>query len=176
MTASTFNLDRCYQLFGLRPEASVAEIKTAYRRLARKFHPDLNPDRPRAQEQFTEIDRAYRSLLAKFDLGESVPKIERQPEESRLKWDTYHKLQSLLQQHKFGPAIALVEGMSVRFPEDLHVRQWQGIIYSHFGRELINKQQLDRATVYLHKALKVDPHNRQLQQEVDLALKSIAKT
>ena len=33
-----------YSILGVTPDSSEAEIKSAYRRLARKFHPDVNPD------------------------------------------------------------------------------------------------------------------------------------
>jgi molecular chaperone DnaJ len=50
-----------YELLGVRRDASPDEIKRAYRRLARQYHPDVNPD-PGAQEQFKEIGRAYEVL------------------------------------------------------------------------------------------------------------------
>jgi DnaJ-class molecular chaperone len=52
-----------YQILGLAKGASEKEIKSAYRRLARKWHPDANPNDPKAaEEKFKEIAEAYEVL------------------------------------------------------------------------------------------------------------------
>ena len=48
-----------YQILGVNKTASEAEIKSAYRKLARKYHPDLNKDDKTAAEKFKEISNAY---------------------------------------------------------------------------------------------------------------------
>ena len=48
-----------YQILGVTKESSENEIKSAYRRLARKYHPDLNKDNKEAAEKFKEISCAY---------------------------------------------------------------------------------------------------------------------
>jgi molecular chaperone DnaJ len=50
-----------YGILGVRRDASAEDIKRAYRRLAREYHPDVNPD-PVAQEKFKEINAAYEVL------------------------------------------------------------------------------------------------------------------
>jgi molecular chaperone DnaJ len=50
-----------YGILGVRRDASADEIKRAYRRLAREYHPDINPD-PVAQEKFKDINAAYEVL------------------------------------------------------------------------------------------------------------------
>lgn len=48
-----------YEILGVNKTASEAEIKSAYRKLARKYHPDLNKDDKSAAEKFKEISNAY---------------------------------------------------------------------------------------------------------------------
>lgn len=63
-----------YEVLGLSREASEADIKKAYRRLARSHHPDANPEDPGAEDRFKELTEAYEVL--------SNP-------ESRRAYDTY---------------------------------------------------------------------------------------
>ena len=48
-----------YDILGVRRNASDKDIKSAYRRMARKLHPDVNPDDSRAQNQFKKVNEAY---------------------------------------------------------------------------------------------------------------------
>ncbi len=48
-----------YSILGLTRSASDKDIKQAYRKLARKYHPDVNPGNKSAEEKFKEINQAY---------------------------------------------------------------------------------------------------------------------
>jgi molecular chaperone DnaJ len=51
-----------YKVLGVSRKASAEEIKKAYRKLARKYHPDRNPDDAEAEERFKEVQGAYDTL------------------------------------------------------------------------------------------------------------------
>jgi curved DNA-binding protein CbpA len=64
-----------YEILGVQRTADEAAIRAAYRKLAKKHHPDVNPDKPDAAARFGEISAAYDLLSdkekrAKFDRGE----------------------------------------------------------------------------------------------------------
>ena len=48
-----------YKVLGVSPDASDEDIKKAYRRLAKKYHPDLHPGDPEAERRMNEINAAY---------------------------------------------------------------------------------------------------------------------
>lgn len=64
-----------YTTLGVGRQASEAEIKSAYRKLAKELHPDRNKDKPNAAERFSQVTQAYDLLSDKetrgrFDRGE----------------------------------------------------------------------------------------------------------
>ncbi|MBR8838200.1 MAG: DnaJ domain-containing protein [Stigonema ocellatum SAG 48.90 = DSM 106950] len=187
------DLGDCYRLLGLRSGACFADIKASYRRLAQQYHPDINPDDKTAKEKFIALTEAYKMLLQVVQPAEIVQQSidsqasepekppgkketpQQQPRskpphwleiEQGLKWRTYEQLQQFLKQRRFPQAIALVEALAQRLPEDGEVRQWQAIAYQIWGRALIAQNQLPKARIYLQKALKTDPNNKTLWHEV----------
>ncbi|MGL5080279.1 MAG: DnaJ domain-containing protein [Microcoleaceae cyanobacterium] len=190
-----------YRTLELTVGASLEEVKASYRRLARRYHPDMNPEAT-AQEKFMAVAEAYKILLEiapsqsvplstsppaspetvssvsyyrrptyQVKVSKKEPSIRRNPQlseiEIKLKESAYRELQHLLKHQRFPRAIALVEGLTQRIPNDPEIRQWQAITYQRWGRQLIKERQLDKARSYLKKALKTDPHNRALWAEVE---------
>jgi curved DNA-binding protein len=51
-----------YKVLGVKRDANEKEIKQAFRKLAKKYHPDANPDNPNAESRFKEINEAYEVL------------------------------------------------------------------------------------------------------------------
>ena len=84
--------DDPYKILGVKKDASAAEIRSAYRKLAKKHHPDLNPGNKQAEESFKAISGAYDLLgdtekRGKYDRGEiDASGAERAPQQS---WRQY---------------------------------------------------------------------------------------
>ena len=183
------------RVLGLRSNASFEEVKASYRRLARRYHPDMNPGDREAEDKFIRITQAYQVLLAAMptavaaaDTAAAVtptastrPKVtvtrpaanrvtvqvnpDLSPEDQILKQRGFNQLQLLFQAQRFPRAIALVDGLAQRLTDDLEVRQWQAIAYQRWGRYLIRHGHYEKARRALKKALRLDPHNKMLRQE-----------
>ena len=199
MFASTVSLEKCYQLLGICHEASLDDLKTAYRSLARQYHPDLNPDDIDAHQRFITLSQAYQVLLDKISSppdqsnyteplvsvkvtvtrktpAPSTPLRQLSKEEIELKRKSYTQVLCLLKHQQFLKAIGLIEGLVQRLPEDIQVHEWQADVYAQFGYQLIERKELNKARIYLKKALKADPHNRQLWQEINRAFDRITRS
>lgn len=206
------DLVNCYHVLGVEPGAPFTQVKAAYRRLARHYHPDVNPDNVEwANQRFIEVTEAYQFIL---NLGEAAaakavrrarskssspspsspspsspspsspsptsnvrvkvhrpsptvqPNVQLSEMDNRLKQQSYNQLQGFLKDQRFPRAIALVEGLAQRIPDDPEVQQWQAITYQQWARYLAQQQDYHKARIYLKKALKADPHNRRLWTEV----------
>src|ERR1051325_197027 len=64
-----------YEVLGVKPDATTDEIRKAYRKLAKQFHPDLNPGKPAAEARFKAVSAAHDILSdpekrARYDRGE----------------------------------------------------------------------------------------------------------
>ncbi len=107
-----------YAVLGLKKTATDAEIKKAYRKIARTHHPDLNPDDSAAEEKFKAASTAYDLLKdtdtrARFDRGEiDATGAEKQPERKFYRdyaQDPGNPYQSSPQYEGFGDASNIFE-------------------------------------------------------------------
>jgi tetratricopeptide (TPR) repeat protein len=76
----TMSLADHYRALGLRTGASFADIKAAYRRLARKYHPDVNPGNQRAKDRFIQVTQAYEVLADLLQPEEIAPAANPDPQ------------------------------------------------------------------------------------------------
>ena len=217
MTSKSMNIiANYYRKLGLNLGASLGEVKASYRRLARIYHPDVNPKDQQAKDKFIAVTEAYKILLMvaptqtesvysstptsttnKKSKSETVYSKTVAPKETKvrvnfkqeqgqngyhtselekqLKQNYYLQLKHLLKYQRYPRAIALVEGLAQRMPQDWEVRQWQAIAYQRWARHLISERKLDKARNYLKKALKTDPQNRALSAEVEHDFRQLEK-
>jgi DnaJ-class molecular chaperone len=76
-----------YEVLGVKPDASADEIRKVYRKLAKQFHPDLNPGKPEAEARFKAISAAYDLLSdpekrGRYDRGEIDETGQERPQRS----------------------------------------------------------------------------------------------
>jgi tetratricopeptide (TPR) repeat protein len=98
------------------------------------------------------------------------PKLHPMPGASamdqQLKRASFGKLRDLFQSNRFPRAVALVEGLATRFPQDAEVRQWHAITYYRWGHDLLLSGNGPKARACLNKSLRLDPQNQSLCQAV----------
>ncbi len=134
---------------------------------------NLNKPEPAQHQHQVATSQQVVTIRRKEKPTTKIPQLTET--EKQLKRGAYEQLQQLLKYQRFPKAIALVENLAQRLPQDPEVRSWQANVYQRWGRELVNKKQLDKARIYLKKALKVDPHNRSLWSEVERDFRRIEK-
>lgn len=84
-----------YKILGLDKTAKEADIKSAYRRLARKYHPDVNPGKPEAEEKFKEVNEAYQVL--------SDPEKRQKYDQFGSQWQQYRSAGGSPEDFNWGP-------------------------------------------------------------------------
>jgi tetratricopeptide (TPR) repeat protein len=202
MERSPANLTECYQILGVSPNASLEEIKSAYRQLVKQYHPDRHPNDQQAADQFIRINFAYEQLLA---AGNSLPgdRLETDrptastpatstaanrasvriksrspasppapppsltPEQVRIKQRSLELLSMLLAQGQWQQATKHAEALAPHFPHDRELGKVRAKAYHGWARALLDRHRYDEARPYLQKAMKADPDNRSLWEELE---------
>jgi molecular chaperone DnaJ len=100
-----------YDLLGISKGASDKDIKQAYRRLARKYHPDVNPGDKNAEAKFKEINAAYEVLSDK----DKKQKYDKYGD----KWQYADQIEQAQQQQAQYRQYSSGDGTSFRFGEDV---------------------------------------------------------
>jgi DnaJ-class molecular chaperone len=114
----SFSQSDPYDVLGVSRSASPADIKKAYRKLAKQHHPDQNPDDPQAQTNFAAISSAYEILSdatkrAAFDRGE----VDAQGKPTHAQHNSHARTRASAQRHPFQehPFFKDEEGFHFRF-------------------------------------------------------------
>jgi DnaJ-class molecular chaperone len=126
-----------YEVLGVPRTASEKEIKSAFRKLARQYHPDVNPNDPQAADKFKEINEANEVL--------SDPEKRRRYDELGADWRQYDAWQAAgrPQGAPFGGQGSRVEYQTVS-PEDLEDLFGSESPFSGFYYDLFGEQQTGR--------------------------------
>ena len=117
-----------YSILGLNKNATQDEIKKAYRKLAKKYHPDANPNNKKAEEKFKEVNEAYEVL--------GDPK-------KRKKYDAFGSTYNFEDGYDFDPA-SYGFGNNVRYEYRTNV----GGDYSDFFKSFFGDDGFDLGSIF----------------------------
>lgn len=130
-----------YAILGVPRNADEKEIKKAYRRLARKYHPDLNPGDKEAERKFKEINEAYEVL--------SDPEKRKRYDELGAAWATYGQrdTEAFWQDfyRRYGPS---ARTYSSPFESDFEFGDFSDFFKMFFGDLLGDRARSRRATTF----------------------------
>lgn len=129
-----------YAILGVPRNADEKEIKKAYRRLARKYHPDLNPGDKEAERKFKEINEAYEVL--------SDPEKRKRYDELGAAWTTYGQRDTEAFWQDFYRRYGSSAQTSSRFETDFEFGDFSDFFKMFFGDLLGDRIRSRRATTF----------------------------
>lgn len=139
-----------YKVLGVSPDATQEEISKAYKKLARKYHPDLNPNDKHAQEKMSQINQAYD--LIRSGKGTNGGYYDYSyGQDSYQNNDIFYAVRRCVQMGQYFDALRLLDSINIRNG------QWYYLAsVTHF--KLGNKA---TAIKYIEEALRLEPDNQE---------------
>ena len=150
-----------YEILGVKPGASQDEIKSAYRKLIKQYHPDQfgdNPLKNLAEEKMREINEAYDALTknnanSSYSTTYTTNNSNNSSDYSNSSYD-FQEIRRLIQSGNYGAAESRLNSISNRNAE------WHYL----FGVVLLNKGWYDSAYEHMNTAVRMDPNNFEYRQ------------
>lgn len=142
-----------YEVLGVSPGASKEEVTKAYRKLAKKYHPDLNPGNKAAEKKMSEINAAYEAIKSGHVSGEAYGgsrdyRNDRQPY-SGADNDRLTDAETYIKRGQFTDAISVLNRVTVRSAKWFYL---SGIANYGLGNTLT-------AVRYVRQAVMLEPDN-----------------
>lgn len=157
-----------YEVLGISPDATDEEVKTAYRNLAKKYHPDnysQNPLSDLAEEKMQEINEAYDSIInsrrtnGSSNAGGSYS--------SGARTSSFPEIRSLVSQGRLEQAQELLDGV---LPNERNA-EW----YFLNGTVLYRRGWFDQAFTSFVRASRMEPDNQEYKTAVNNAQQQMGK-
>lgn len=148
-----------YQVLGIPRNASEEEIKKAYRKLCRKYHPDLNVNKPNADEyeaRFREVQSAYQEIMdQRQGQSNSNDFFGSRNNRSDGGEDAMHKRAAInfIQNHRFAEAVNVLNSIINRDAEWYYI---SAVAHSGMKNDVVALQ-------YARTAASMEPNNIQYQ-------------
>jgi len=157
-----------YRVLGLQPGASDEEVRRAYRQLAKKYHPDVNPGDAHAAEMMNRINAAYDQIknpqaqtTTREDPGDPFAGWYRQQEraqsrDDRAEPDAFRTARSWIRVGEFAEALRTLDAV----PVYQRTAEWYylaAVANSNWGNRVLGYEQINRACA-------MDPDNPDYQQ------------
>ena len=138
------SIQRCYKILGLSPNASLADVKRAYRSLAKTWHPDRFADnlqrQQQAAEKFKQLNQAYRQikLSAEGSAPETSTASNAGPDVSRQRLDPEVWYERGVEEAKNGQYLDAIESLTQAIrakPDYIKAYQYRGFLNEKLGYE-----------------------------------------
>jgi len=144
-----------YSVLGVSPDASEDEIKKAYKKLAKQYHPDVTGNSPEAEKKMQEINAAYDELMNRKNgyAGFNYQSSSHSDDEEPL---IFQAVQNYIRNHRFSEALNALG----QIPLSERTARWyhlNAIAYAGIGNRM-------EATISARKACQMDPGNSEYQE------------
>lgn len=160
-------IDDPYRVLGLTPDATDEEVKRAYRALAKKYHPDMNPDDPHAAEMMNRINAAYDQIknpqpqqtATRPDAADPFAGWYRQSQDT----DVLESARRWIYMRNYTAALHVLE----QVPQHQRTAQWYhlaAIANTNLGNRVLGYEQINRACAMEPDNLEFQQTRRQIEQ------------
>ena len=160
-------IDDPYQVLGVSPNASDEEIKQAYRRLAKKYHPDRNPGDAEAARQMQRVNAAYEQIKNPEKAGSGRGSYGYDPYggyRQTAQGDSYQ--QAAYQYIRFGRYQEAINTLNNTADKDARWYYLSALANDGLGNQVT-------ALEHIRRAVSMEPDNREYLQTLDADRKSV---